>query len=276
MFTIKGHKLHSDDTDIIHVDTRKKSGKINPKFIVIHYTAGASFEGDLRTLSSSSVKASCHIVIGPDGEIGQVARLNDKLWHAGRSTWRGHVGLNNFSIGIEVTNPGGMKILGNGRYLADFGKVYSGGDFVEARHPNGGPVKGWKPFNTAQMNVLNELVPFLVDKYGIEEVVGHDMISPTRKIDPGPCLNSKYYEVWMGRDDDADDAWPEEVREAAAVKVPQGDFLAVRRWPSPASKEILRLASGQIVRKIRNKEDWWLINIDGTEGWVNGNYLVGF
>ena len=27
--------------------------------------------------------------------------------------------------------------------------------------------------------------------YGLEECVGHDMISPGRKRDPGPCMNSQ-------------------------------------------------------------------------------------
>ena len=274
---IKSNKLYADNIE--YHNTKKKSGKIDPKFIVIHYTASANFEGDVRTLSTSSVQASCQLVVGPNGEIAQIGNLNDNLWHAGRSKWRGYNGLNKYSIGIEVTSPGPVDKIGDNLYKTWYGKTVSTSDgysFVEARHPNGGPTKYWAVFTQKQIEVLKELVPTLMQYYGIKEVVGHDEISPDRKIDPGPCCPKSLWAAFDNRNVE-----PEEEKE---IKEPLEGFktyevernlstnLNVRDEAN--GRKIGSIPPGTLVERLNRRGSWIKIRTPGKyEGWVFGKYL---
>ncbi len=87
-----------------------------------------------------------------------IARLRDpeaKVWHAGRSYWRGITNVNSASIGIEIVNPG-----------HEF---------------------GYRPFPDEQIGALVPLVHDIERRHGITRgnVVGHSDIAPARKQDPG-------------------------------------------------------------------------------------------
>src|SRR4051812_8991662 len=98
-YTIENNTLVSTTKNIEYVGTTKKSGKQKPQYLVIHYTAGASYKADVTTLSISDVQASCQLVLSKDGKWAQIGELNDILWHAGKSQWKGINGLNKASIG---------------------------------------------------------------------------------------------------------------------------------------------------------------------------------
>lgn len=206
-FTIKNDLLFLDGKQVDHYKTSKSSGRMKsaPIYVVIHYTAGIRFEDDIRTLSSSSTQASCQLVVSKEGKVAQVGDFRDVLWHAGKSSWDGYTNLNSYSVGIEVTNPGYVDFayekdgVNYYRYPSPGGK---GGVYwndrddviIKTKHRNGGPEKNWIQFSKAQMDALYGIVAALQAAYPIRQVVGHDMIAPERKIDPGPCLPDDFYD----------------------------------------------------------------------------------
>ncbi|QGZ13870.1 endolysin [Rhizobium phage RL38J1] len=161
------------------------------KFIVVHYTAGGSYVNDVKTLSSSPKQVSCHLVIGRDkDQITQIGDFNDVQWHAGASQWKGINGLNSYSIGIELTNPGWMELSADKKTATTYyGKVYDVevSKLILARHSAlGDKTYAWLPYTQSQIQNLMDIVEVLKETYpSIQEVVGHEQISPGRKQDPG-------------------------------------------------------------------------------------------
>lgn len=75
-------------------------GKITPKFIMLHHSAG-SFAGGVSWILNPASKVSYHYLINPDtGDRVQMVWDSKRAWHAGRSRWGGYSGLNGHSIGI--------------------------------------------------------------------------------------------------------------------------------------------------------------------------------
>ncbi len=98
-----------------------------------------------------------------------------RAWHAGVSFWRGHAGLNDRSLGIEIVNPGHEW--------------------------------GYRPFPPAQMAAVVTLCRDLLARHPIPavNVVGHSDVAPDRKQDPGelfdwPGLARHGIGLWPGAD----------------------------------------------------------------------------
>lgn len=158
------------------------------RFVVMHYTGGASFSSSVAWLASKSSGVSAHLVIGRDGEVAQLVPFNLRAWHAGTSAWKGYTGLNNYSIGIELDNAGMMKRSGN-QWVSSFGRVYPDSEVLAAPHksvPN--VIYGWHKYTEIQLKTAAEVVAALVKAYGIQEIIGHDDIAVGRKWDPGPAF----------------------------------------------------------------------------------------
>ena len=102
-----------------------------PDAIIIHYTAGASAESSVRTLTNPAAKASAHIVIGRNGSITQLVPFNTIAWHAGKSSYDDRHGYNNFSIGIEIDNAGLLTKVGES-YQSWFGRIYPASEMAPA------------------------------------------------------------------------------------------------------------------------------------------------
>ncbi len=58
-------------------------GQIEPKFIVMHYTAGGSMESSLRAIDDRGLSA--HLFVDRDGGIVRTVPFNVKAFHAGPS-----------------------------------------------------------------------------------------------------------------------------------------------------------------------------------------------
>lgn len=131
----------------------RKRSKI--EVIVIHYTASMNIDGTVEWFLNPASDVSSHYIIGRDGVLIQMVLDQEKAWHAGKSSWLGKKDVNRFSIGIELV---GTRTSG---------------------------------FTSEQYKILNELVTFLCQKYSISasNVVGHQDVSPGRKIDPGPLFD---------------------------------------------------------------------------------------
>ena len=127
--------------------------------LVLHYTGMVSAEAALERLTDPAAKVSAHWCIGEDSTIWRLVPEEQRAWHAGLSEWRGRRSVNDFSIGIELVNPGHEY--------------------------------GYRPFPPAQMGALLDLVRAIVARHPIEprNVVAHSDIAPTRRQDPGELFD---------------------------------------------------------------------------------------
>ncbi|GAB4490396.1 MAG: hypothetical protein Fur0016_28640 [Anaerolineales bacterium] len=158
------------------------------RFVVMHYTGGASFSASVAWLASKSSGVSAHLVIGRGGQVAQLVPFNLRAWHAGTSAWKGYSGLNNYSIGIELDNAGMMKRSGS-QWVSSFGRVYPDSEVLAAPHKSVPHViYGWHKYTDIQLKTAAEVVAALVKAYDIEEIIGHDDIAIGRKWDPGPAF----------------------------------------------------------------------------------------
>lgn len=271
-YSVKNNKLIGPN--VTYVNTKKKSGKIKPKFLVIHYTASDNYEGDVRTLSTSDRPASCQLVIAPDGRVTQIGALNDKMWHAGKSAWRGYSMLNSYSIGIEVTCPG--PLTGDKTW---YGKKLVDGEpfpFINAAHKNGGKVQNWAGFTDAQIDAVIDIGSALMKAYKLEEAVGHDDISPGRKIDPGPsCPDSVFHALNGNRIEEDEPERPELNSVDGARRIVVGvapDRLNFRASPNGQIRG--QLPENTKVDLLAVRGEWAQVRTPaGYVGWVHNDYI---
>lgn len=218
VFEIHDHFVYRNGKQIPYVPHEKREGRstIDPKFFVYHYTAGRfGIEGCVNFLKNSNTKADVHLVLARDGELVQMAPLNEKCWHAGKSEYNGYTGLNSHSCGIEVINPGPMNIVSPGVYKTWYGDTYYNPHVVtgSAGTPNEGIVEaphqiydkesiyGWLPYSKHQINVMTSVSQAICNFYNAE-LVGHDEIT-SRKRDPGPLSQiDSMRTIINGREDD--------------------------------------------------------------------------
>src|SRR3990167_277125 len=110
-----------------------------------------------------NTEVSAHFLINRVGELTQFVSVYERAWHAGKSNFQGRENCNDFSIGIEL----------------------EGSDHV--------------PFEPAQYKTLLPLLTLLTRDFPaitLERIVGHDMIAPERKTDPGPHFD--WQRVFIG------------------------------------------------------------------------------
>ena len=176
---------------------------VAPALIVIHWTGGSSFENACAWLTSPRAKASAHLVIGREGQVAQLARFDQRAWHAGASEWTipneppTMRGLNQFSIGIELVNPGPLQQTAVGWKTIN-GTPVGGDDVVIAEHKHGGGKRAFHAYTEAQILTAYEACEGLIDAFpSIKDVVGHDDIAPKRKSDPGPAWPMEAFRGWL-------------------------------------------------------------------------------
>lgn len=168
---------------------------ITPRHILLHYTAGRSFEDSIAWLCNPKARASAHIVIGRGGEVAQLVDLHKRAWHAGKSKWQETVGMNNHSIGIELDNAGLLTRRAAGWYTW-FGVRIDAADVVLAEE------RAWHAYTEPQVLRAYEVCEALIDRYpaiGEREdgILGHSDVAPGRKVDPGPAWNMDSFRAWL-------------------------------------------------------------------------------
>lgn len=250
--------------------TDNKGGEIKPKFLVIHYTAGAvDARGTAQYFQKPQAKSSAHLMLDKDGTFIQGVEFHRKAWHAGKSHWAGYNNLNNHSIGIEVCNPGLLTKTASGDFKTWWGATINDATIIEAPHPNdpNGPVYGWVPFTPQQVSALINVGQLLMKEYKLQECVGHDMIAPGRKTDPGPCMDTRVYDqINRSRADSAND-WEWYVANV-------NDYLNGRAGPGTNYDVVLTLPKGEVVEVIKRQGIWWFVeNETGQEIWVHSKFL---
>ena len=166
-------EIIKNDAGKITLDKEYRSKGYNnrERFIIVHYTA-LNRDRSLEVLTTQEV--SSHFLIS-DVETDPVYALVDedrRAWHAGVSEWKTSKNRNDSSIGIEIVNPGYIKV----------------DEFV--------------PYKDFQIKNLAVLLKYLSEKYEIPptNILGHSDIAPQRKQDPGPLLPWKmlYTEYNLG------------------------------------------------------------------------------
>lgn len=161
---------------------------IVPRYLVMHYSASGTLAGTIRTLRDPKNQRSAHLVIDRDGMAVQLARFNQRAWHCGISAWKDLVGLNSYSIGIELVNWGKLKRGKDGRLLTWTNEPIDISQVIEVTHKNETAPSFWHRYTPEQIARAQDIAAELVRFYGLEDVIGHDDIAPTRKTDPGPAF----------------------------------------------------------------------------------------
>lgn len=268
---ISGHKLTGEFADF--KSTNKTSGNFGeglPDTIVIHYTAGGSLDGAVRTFQDDSVKASAHILIDKDGSVVQMAPFTKITWHAGRSAWLDRTSLNNYSIGIEIVNAGRLEKNGS-TFRSWFGRTYSEEDVVEAVHRNETEPTFWERYTEEQIDATFTLCKSLIDTYSIRHILGHEEISPGRKIDPGPAFPLDKLRERLLRSDrsDTDSEDPSTI----AKGIVNTGALNIRSGPSVQNPVIAPPLNRNTDVNILSEENGWY-QVDVTlRGWVSKNFV---
>lgn len=264
------HRLHNDDgTALPFLRSPNMGGRIEPLYLVMHYTAAGSAADAIRTLTDPAAGVSAHLVIARGGSITQLVPFDREAWHAGQSRWEGLEGLNRHSLGIELDNAGALTRHGD-KWRAWFGREYEPEEVIEAVHKHETAPRGWHIFPAEQLVAAIDVARLLVKRYGLRDVIGHDDIAAARKSDPGP-------------------AFPMDSFRAAAIGCAENDpplfdtitFLNIRIAPG---LEFEKLDASPLPPQTRLKmhgreSDWYLMDVldaNGTpdlSGWVHGAYI---
>ena len=188
-YAVKNHVLHQDDKPVAQRPTPNVSGALKPSLLIMHYTASQSAKGAISWLCNPNAKASAHLVIDLDGTATQLAPFNRVAWHAGKSVWKRRSNCNSFSIGIELTNPGPLTKLANGKFVDCNGRSVPASQVAMLAHKlDKGAQKPWMIYPAVQISAAVDIAKAICQTYGIAEIAGHDDIAPTRKRDPGPAF----------------------------------------------------------------------------------------
>ena len=155
--------------------------------LVLHYTGMRSAEAAIARLRDPVARVSSHYVVDEDGAVWRLVDESRQAFHAGVSHWRGHTGLNDRSVGIEIVNPGHEW--------------------------------GYRPFPPAQVAAVQALCLSILSRHPVpaRNVVAHSDIAPDRKEDPGELfpwcdLAAVGIGIWPARPGD-----PEDQRDPAAL-----------------------------------------------------------
>ena len=282
MYSVKDHKLLKDNAEVEYKQTPHftQGTNVGPngfkaEGIVLHDTAGR-LDGNTSVswFQNPAAKASAHLVVHRNGNVTQMVKFNDKAWHAGTSSLNGRKGVNDFSIGIEIVNPGKLEPLGNGRYAAWFGTIYEDSEFdiVQKTTPEHGS-GGWMMYTAAQLEAVEGICVALFSEYSLSWIWPHWKVSPGRKVDTNPMFPLSHIQAKvLGRGADTEDNDDDGVMLANSNQ---------RKWPAYGDNVIQVIPRGTKVEVVRSGwyqngdeyAEWFLVSHDGHEGWVHSKLI---
>ncbi len=85
---------------------------ITPIGVVLHHSCG-SFLGSVDWCLRSMSKVSYHCIINLDGSRVQLAKDNQRAWHAGKSSFKGKSDCNGFMLGLAFSGDTNIRELTN-------------------------------------------------------------------------------------------------------------------------------------------------------------------
>jgi len=269
---IKNNLLFNENgSQVDFVPTPNKGGIYTPQYLIMHYTAVTTFESTLNHFQNPNADASAHLLIGRDGRITQFAPFNVVAFHAGKSQWKGLVGLNHFSIGIELVNGGRLNKSGDKFICPVDQRNVPADEVIIAMHKNETKDAAWHAYTSEQLEAAMEISMLLVKTYGLKDVAGHDDIAPLRKSDPGPAfpMNS-FRSMVMGRQDETLDEFVTST--ALNIRSGPGTNFNILTQPLPAGTKVLVL---------KTEGAWSFVEVQETvhgimdlEGWVSSKFLI--
>jgi N-acetylmuramoyl-L-alanine amidase len=156
-------------------------------YLIIHYTTGTKPSQTINWFTSPNSKAVAHLLVTREGEIIQFVPFNIVAWHAGYSQWADRFGLNRYSIGIELDNAG--RLVRELNSWKRYNVAFSDDQVLKATHKLQLVEMGWEKFPEAQMDALRQVAELLKATYNFIDVLGHDDVSLSGKLDPGPAFN---------------------------------------------------------------------------------------
>lgn len=166
------------------------SDGLNVKAIVVHYSVAPQESPNnaerIKKWCLKKADRSVHFVVLRDGSVYQSVALSKKSWHAGESSWiidgKKYKYMNNYSIGIEMDNMGLLRER-DGVICDDYCKRWNGRVCRIGK-------KIWEPYTFEQFFACKNLINQLRSMFnlGIDRVLGHNDVSPGRKIDPGDAF----------------------------------------------------------------------------------------
>lgn len=257
---------------------------IVPTLVVLHDTASRLAKGNAAAyLADNAAKVSVHFVIERDGTIIQQVPVNRRANHAGVSTYHGRKNCNDFSIGIEIVNPGYLTSSSPTTARAWFGQEFNKADegilFAETKEHG---AHYWMPYTAEQIAAVLELLTGLFAYIPtLQDIQGHWYVSPGRKVDVNPLfpLDNVRAHV-MGREEpaeaDADAAATAPAHEEWVVTHTPGQTLNIRRWPSFNPNVITAIPDATRVPVMKqgtfDGTDWLKVVYGGQEGWIVDRY----
>jgi N-acetylmuramoyl-L-alanine amidase len=216
--------------------------KTPPAVIVVHYSAGYDVKGCKDALTNRGL--SVHASIERDGVIYDHVTDANRGIHAGYGRWCGLGSMNSAALGFEIINLGPMdglydpsesspyRVYDPAKYnQAEFpldpagrtwyrDESYTDYDGVKqttrvlsrvefdsyADHRPDYKGKVWSVYPDEQLDSVFWLVWSWVEKYDIllENVVGHEHVTPHRKQDPGPAFPWQDLEEYLREKAQAD------------------------------------------------------------------------
>ncbi len=266
-------------------------GTITPTIVILHDTAGRLEKGNSAAYlaSANPGKVSVHFVIERDGTIEQQVLTNRRANHAGQSSYHGRNSCNEFSIGIELVNPGKMAPVQGVDELGFYARAWWGQNFADDADCELSSIKTrehgegvWMDYTPWQIASLLDLLESLFDGIPtLKDITTHWYVSPGRKVDTNPLLPLDHIRARiLGRDDPADlaaEAGSDPVPTATMLRVvTNGASLNMRGWPSFNPNVIGSIPNGTLVPAIRSGvfdgRAWTLVQFDSREGWIVDAY----
>lgn len=186
--------------NVTFVKSPNYSSGVSPIYLIIHYTAGTTLAAAVSWFQNPQAQASSHLVIDRDGSIVQMVAFNRRAWHAGKSKWGNLDGMNHYSIGIELVNAGKLRKNSSGQWVNWSNKVIPASDVTVEKHKDETSDAGWHEYPEAQLEAATKVGALLHKTYNFTDILGHDDVSPGRKVDPGPLfpINS-FRSIVLGR-----------------------------------------------------------------------------
>lgn len=260
-------------------------GVIVPTIVILHDTAGRLEKGNSAAYLAgrNAAKASVHFVLERDGTVEQQVPTNRRANHAGVSSYHGRSGCNEFSLGIEIVNPGRM-IASNGQGRAWWGQDFDWREYalqmLKTREHGEGV---WMPYTAEQLATLQGLLIALFDGIpSLTDITTHWYVSPGRKTDTNPLMPLDEIKVAVLGHDDPGAAVAEAASEPAPTVtmlkvVTAGSGLNMRRWPNAQNPNVIgSIPNGTVVPVLRSGQfdgRWWsLVLYGGREGWILETY----
>jgi len=126
------------------------------RYIILHADGSPRESATTSWVIRPEAQVSYHLLVHRDGTSTRYVRDDRNAWHAGRSEWRGLVGLNRWSLGLAFANRN----------------------------------DGREPLTDAQLTTAYQWCEYWATHYPtLDGILTHSMVSPGRKVDPEAAPN---------------------------------------------------------------------------------------